>query len=83
MDFFRCLQSRSAFAMAKKNILHEFFFSDESKVKVVRRRLRSGILNPPDDFFSQLSFLKMLLSRTEAASGRSSSSLGKTRGLLL
>jgi hypothetical protein len=36
-------------------------------VEVVHRRLQSGILNPPDDF-SQLSYLKTLLSRTEAAS---------------
>jgi hypothetical protein len=43
------------------------FFSDASKVEVVHRHLWSGILNPPDDF-SQLSFLKTLLSRTEAAS---------------
>ncbi len=79
--FFRYLQSRSAFSVAKRNILHELFFPDESKVEVVRRCLWSGILNPPDDFF-QLSFLKTLLSRTEAAS-RSLPSLGKTRGLLL
>jgi hypothetical protein len=38
-SIFSCFQGRSAFATAKKNILHEFFFPDESKVKVVRRRL--------------------------------------------
>ncbi len=62
--FWHCLRNRSAFATAKKNSFHGLFLPDESKIKVVRRRLWSGILNPPDDF-SQLSFLKTLLSRTE------------------
>ncbi len=81
-SIFHYLQSRSAFATAKKNIFRRLFLTDELRVEVVRRRLWSGILNPPDDF-SQLSFLKTLLSRTEAASRKSSSSLGKTSGTLL
>ncbi len=51
--------------MAEKNIIMGF---SSGCVEVVHRRLWSGILNPPNDFFSQLSFLKTLLSRTEAAS---------------
>ena len=46
-----------------------FFISFPSSkcVEVVHRCFWSNILNPPDDF-SQLSYLKTLLSRTEAAS---------------
>jgi len=63
--FFRCLQKRiGVFKMAERNIIMSF---SSGCVEVVHRRLWSGILNPPDDF-SQLSFLKTLLSRTEAAS---------------
>ena len=51
------------FQMAKGNILYNFSRCAE----VVLRRFWSSILNPPDDF-SQLSSLKTLLSRTEAAS---------------
>jgi hypothetical protein len=38
-SIFRYLQSRSAFATAKKNIFCRLFLSDESKVVVVRRHL--------------------------------------------
>ena len=63
--FFRCLQKQiGVFKMAERNIIMSF---SSRCVEVVHRRLWSGILNPPDDF-SQLSFLKTLLSRTEAAS---------------
>ena len=41
--------------------------SSSKCIEVDQRCLWSGILNPPDDF-SQLSYLKTLLSRTEAAS---------------
>ena len=81
--------SRFFFVVFKKQIgvskwqRETFFISFSSRcVEVVHRRLWSGILNPPADF-SQSSFLKTLLSRTEAASRTLLLSLGKTRGLLL
>ncbi len=61
--FFRCLQKQIGVFQEK----HPLWVFSSRCVEVVHRRLWSGSLNPSDDF-SQLSFLKMLLSRTEAAS---------------
>ncbi len=67
-QFFRCFQKQIGILNGKeKHSSWVFLFPDASKVEVFHRRLWSGILNAPDDF-SQLSFLKTLLSRTEAAS---------------
>ena len=63
VDFFSSLSPKAGRCVQNGNIL----YNSSRCAEVVHRRLWSGILNPPDDF-SQLSFLKTLLSRTEAAS---------------